>query len=297
MSGRRPLKRAKAVLAVELAAIRRQDPDFDAVGLGRFGAPLLLRLAAVLALGVVPLIVIRMGDDADDLLVPVVGSLALAVVCTAVVTWLLSVVLSGVVIMIIYRQRPALMSDKVVDVATESFGRISSFTSDATLVTLVAGLLALAIGLPTRSGDALEHSVIEDLLTAQVACLLVLLAFGFLAEAIRAAADIVDDQSILLAWPWALVISTLGVVLASVAGPFEITAIVTRLLAEWLPADVNGRPRAEVIAEIVPQHARRMVLIAAFPVMLAVWTWQVVRCGGLESLRRLFTEPAGELRS
>lgn len=296
MAGWRPLTRAKAVLAVELAAIRRNDPDFDPVGLGRFGAPLILRLLGVLALGVVPLVVIRMGDDADDLLVPLVGSLALAVVCTAVVTWLLSIVISGAVIMIIYRQRPALMSDKVVDVASESFGRVSSFTSDATLVTLVAGLLALAVGLPTRSGDALEHSVIEDLLTAQVACLLVLLAFGFLAESIRSAADIVDDQSILLAWPWALVITTSGLMLASVAGPFEITAIVSRLLTEWLPADVDGRPRAQVIAEIVPGHARRSVVLAAFPVVLAVWTFELFRQGGIGSLRKLVLEPTGDLR-
>jgi hypothetical protein len=295
MAGWRPLRRARTVLAVELAAVRRQDPDFDAVGLGRFGAPLLLRLLGVLALGVVPLIVIRMGDDADEMLVPLVGSLALAVVCTAVVTWLLSIVISGAVIMIIYRQRPALMSDKVVAISTESFGRVSAFTSDATLVTLVAGLLGLAVGLPTRSGDALEHSVIEDLLTAQVACLLVLLAFGFLAESIRAAADIVDDQSILLAWPWALVITTASVIVASVAGPFEITAIVARLLAEWLPAEVNGVPRVEVIAEIVPANARWLVLLAAFPVMLAVWGVQVVRHGGVEPLRRLFLDSTDDL--
>lgn len=285
------------MLAIELEAIRRTDPDFDPVGLGRFGVPLILRLLGLLALGVVPLIVIRGGDEADDLLVPLVGSLALAAVCTAVVTWLLSVVISGVVIMIVYRQRPALMSDKVVSVASESFGRVSSFTSDATLVTLVAGLLALAVGLPTRGGDALEHSVIEDLLTAQVACLLVLLAFGFLAESVRSAADIVDDQSILLAWPWALVITTVGLILASVAGPFEITAIVTRLLAEWLPADVDGRPRAEVIAELVPGHARRWVLVGAFPVVLAIWAVQVRRHGGVDALRKLVIEPTDDLRA
>ncbi len=285
------------MLAVELEAIRRTDPDFDPVGLGRFGGPLVLRLLGLLALGVVPLIVIRGGDQADDLLVPLVGSLALAAVCTAVVTWLLSVVISGVVIMIVYRQRPALMSDKVVSVATESFGRVSSFTSDATLVTQVAGLLALAVGLPTRSGDAQEHSVIEDLLTAQVACLLVLLAFGFLAESIRSAADIVDDQSVLLAWPWALVITTGGLLLASVAGPFEITAIVTRLLAEWLPADVDGRARAEVIAELVPGHARRWVLLGAFPVVFVLWLVEVRRHGGTDALRKLFVEPTDDLRS
>lgn len=42
MAAWRPLARAKAVLAVELVAIRRRDPDFDAVGLGRFSIPLLL---------------------------------------------------------------------------------------------------------------------------------------------------------------------------------------------------------------------------------------------------------------
>jgi hypothetical protein len=39
----------------------------------------------VLAVGVVPLIVIRNSGNIDALLVPVVGSLALAIICTAVV--------------------------------------------------------------------------------------------------------------------------------------------------------------------------------------------------------------------
>lgn len=255
-----------------------------------------MRLLAVSALGIIPLLVIRLGDEADDLLVPLVGSLALAAVCTSAVTWLLSIAVSGAVVLTVYRQRPALMSQKVAGVATESFGRISSFTSDATLVALVAGLLALAIGLPTRAADDQEHSVIEDLLTSQVACLLVLLAFSFLSEAIRTAVDIVDDQSELLAWPWALVISTLSLMVASVAGPFEITAIITRLLAEWLPAEVNGRARAQVIADLIPAQAHRVTLMLTVPVMIVLWVFEAVRHGGLAPLRRLVIDPVDDIR-
>ena len=79
----------------------------------------------------------------------------------------------------------------------------------------MAGLLSLAFGLPNRRGEDRANSVLDDLLTAQLACLVVALSIAFVAESIRCAADIVDDQSLLLAWPWALLIASLGWSLAT----------------------------------------------------------------------------------
>ena len=208
----------RAVLSAEVAAIRRRDPDLNAGDITTFTFPLMLRLVGVLAVGLVPLMVIRSGGDTDALLVPLVGSLALAIICTAVVAWLVSIVISGLVVMVLYRTGPRASSQVVVRTLTESFERVSDATSHIMLLALVAGLVSLAIGLPTRPGDELANSVLEDLLAAQVAVLLAALGFAFVAESIRCAADIVDDQSMMLAWPWALIIACVSWMLATTIG-------------------------------------------------------------------------------
>jgi hypothetical protein len=68
-------------MSAEIEAIRRRDPDLDAGDITVFTFLLLIRAVGVLAVGVVPLIVIRNGGNTDALLVPVVGSLALAIIC------------------------------------------------------------------------------------------------------------------------------------------------------------------------------------------------------------------------
>lgn len=88
------LSGVRSVLRAEVAAIRRRDPELDAADITRFTFPLLVGLVGVLAVGVVPLVVIRSGTEADDLLVPLVSSLA-AIICTAVVAWLVAVVIPG----------------------------------------------------------------------------------------------------------------------------------------------------------------------------------------------------------
>jgi hypothetical protein len=125
--------------------------------------------------------------------------------------------------------------------------RINEATSALMLLALLAGLLSLAFGLPTRRADELANTVLDDLLAAQIGVLLVALGIAFVAESVRSAADIVDDQSLLLAWPWALIIASLSWVLATVIGPFEATRMLAILLHDWLPAVVDGRPSAEVI--------------------------------------------------
>ena len=234
MAARMSLRHVRAVLSEELAAIRKHEPDLDAGHITVFSIPLLLGLVGVLAIGVVPLIVVRSGDETDAVLVPLVGSFALAAICTAVVAWLTANVLSGVVVMVLYRTSPRTASQLVVRTMVDSFYRIEDITGRIALLAVVAGLLSVAFGLPNRQGEDRANSVLDDLLTAQLACLVVALSIAFVAESIRCAADIVDDQSLLLAWPWALLIASLGWSSATVLGPFETTRMLEILLNDWL---------------------------------------------------------------
>jgi hypothetical protein len=279
------LKRARSVLSAELAAIRRRDPDLDAGAITVFTVPLLVGLAGVLAVGVVPLVVIRSSDDTDSLLVPLLGSGALVVICTAVVAWLTAVVISGLVVMLAYRTGARATSQLVIRTLVGSFERISDSSSHITLLALVAGLLSLAIGLPARRSDELANSVLDDLLAAQIGVLLAVLGLAFIAESVRCAADIVDDQSLMLAWPWALLIACASWSLASMIGPFETTRLLTILLNEWLPAMVDGQPRARVISDIVPPGARWWAAFGPLPVIAAVWAFSAWRLDGFTHLR------------
>lgn len=285
-------------MSAEIAAIRRQEPDLEPGDIAGFTLPILARALGVMALGVVPLLVVRNGDRENAELVAIVGSLALVIICAAVVAWLTAIILSGLVVMILYRTRPVASSQLVLRTLTDSFMRIEDLTSALALLALLAGLLSLAFGLPTRASDDLTNSVLEDLLTAQLGMLLVALGFAFIAESIRSAADIVDDQSLLLAWPWALVIAVLSWVLTTLVGPFEATRMMTILLHEWLPAVVNGRPSAEVIAELVPPSAGWWVTFGPLPIVALLWAYEAKRLGGFTSIRRFFEDdesPAAEV--
>lgn len=279
------MRRARSVLAAEVAAIRRRDPDLDAGAITVFTVPLLIGLLGVLAVGVVPLIVVRSSSDTDSLLVPLVGSVALVIICTAVVAWLTAVVISALVVMLLYRTAPGASSHLVIRTLTASFGRISDWTSHITLLALVAGLVALAIGLPARRSDELANSVLDDLLAAQVGVLLAVLGVAFIAESVRCAADIVDDQSLMLAWPWALVIACASWSLASMVGPFETVRLLTILLNEWLPATVDDMPRAQVIADVLPANARWWAAFGPLPVIAAIWAFSAWRQDGFTHVR------------
>lgn len=279
-------------MSAEVAAIRSRDPDLDASDIAGFTLPILVRVAGVIAIGVVPLLVVRNGESANSQLVAIIGSFALVVICAAVVAWLTSIVISGLVVMILYRTRPTASSRLVMRILTDSFMRIDDSTSALALLALLAGLLSLAFGLPTRTADELANSVLDDLLAAQVGVLLVALAFAFIAESIRSAADIVDDQSLMLAWPWALIIASLSWVLATIAGPFEATRMLTILLHEWLPAVVDGVPSTEVIAELVPPGARWLVAFGPLPIIAAIWAYQAAKHGGFGAIREFFEDDA-----
>jgi len=286
------LQRVRSVLGAEFAAIRNRDPDIDAGDVTSFTMPLLLGLLGVLAIGVVPLVVVQSSARADSLLVPLAGSLALAAVCTAVVAWLTAIVLSGVVVMVLYRTRPKAASRLVVDTLVTSFGRVEDATGRIALLAIVAGLLSVAIGLPNRYGQESATTVLDDLLAAQVACLVAALSVAFVAESIRCAADIVDDQSLLLAWPWALIIASLGWSLATVVGPFETTRMLSILLNGWLPPVVDGQPRAQLIGELLPSSARWWAAFGPLPVICVIWAIEAWRHGGLKHMRKFLADSA-----
>lgn len=282
-------------MSAEVASIRRQDPDLDAGDIAGFTIPLLIRAVGFLALGAVPLIVVRNSQRDNSELVAVIGSFALVIISAAVVAWLISIVLSGLVVMVLYRTGPRASSRVVIRIVEESFRRINEATSTLTLLALLAGLLSLAFGLPTRSSDELANSVLDDLLAAQVGVLLVTLGFAFIIESIRSAVDIVDNQSLLLAWPWALLIVSVSWVLATAAGPFEATRMLAILLHEWLPAMVDGRTSTDVIADFVPSSARWWVAFGPLPIVGAMWVYAAARHGGFSAMRRMF-ETEGDPR-
>ena len=294
MSDNSRLTNTRMVLRAEWAAIRRRHPNLDSTefaDITAFTVPLLVRAVIVLAVGAVPLLVIRSSADEDAVLAPLISSLALTLVCTAVVAWLLSIVVSGLVVMVLYRTRPRPTSRLVVSTLDASFGRISDGASEMTLLALVAGLLSLAIGLPNRRPDEMSNSVLDDLLAAQIGMLLAVLGFAFIAESIRSAAEIVDDQSLMLAWPWALIVACLSWVMATTVGPFEITRMLTILLNDWLPAMVGDVPRAEVIADVVPPGAKWWAALGPLPVITIVWVLTAWHCDGFMRAREFL---AGE---
>jgi hypothetical protein len=290
MPGRASFRHARAALSKEFAAIRNREPDLDAGQLTVFSIPLVLGLLGVLAIGAVPLIVVRSSTETDAVLVPLVGSFALTAICTAVVAWLTANVLSGVIVMVLYRTNPRAASRLVVRTMVESFYRIEDITGRIALLAVVAGLLSIAIGLPSRHGEDRANSVLDDLLTAQVACLVAALSIAFVAESIRCAADIVDDQSLLLAWPWALLIALFGWSLATVIGPFETTRILAILLNDWLPPMVNGTARQQFIAELLPASARWWAALGPLPLIVGLWTYMAWRQDGLVHMRRFLSD-------
>ena len=78
------------------------------------------------------------------MLVPLAGSFALTAICTAVVAWLTANVLSGVIVMVLYRTSPRAASQLVVRTMVESFYRVEDLTGRIALLAIVAGLLSLA---------------------------------------------------------------------------------------------------------------------------------------------------------
>jgi hypothetical protein len=75
-------------------------------------------------------------------------------------------------------------------------------------------------------------------------------------------------------------------------GPFEATRMLTILLNEWLPATVDGVPRSQVIADLVPPSARWWVAFGPLPVIAAIWAYQAKHHGGFTQLREFLADDA-----
>jgi hypothetical protein len=148
----------------------------------------------------------------------------------------------------------------------------------------------IAIAVVPRTADASATTVLDDLLAAQLARLIAGLSIAFIAESIRCAADIVDDQSPLLAWPWALAIASIGWSLATVVGPFETTRLIRVLLNGWLPRVIDGEPRDQIIAYLIPAGARWWAALGPLPVVAVIWACQAWRHDGLVHIRRFLAE-------
>ena len=177
-------RHARSALSEEFAAIRNPRTRPRCRTHHRLQHPTGARSGRVLAIGVVPLIVVRSSAETDSELVPLAGSFALTAICTAVVAWLTANVPSGVIVMVLYRTSPRAASQLVVRTMVESFYRIEDLTGRIALLAVVAGLLSLAFGLPNRQGEDRANSVLDDLLIAQLACLVVALSVAFVAESI-----------------------------------------------------------------------------------------------------------------
>ncbi|MGV0641779.1 hypothetical protein ABQE44_00065 [Mycolicibacterium sp. XJ2546] len=281
------LSHLRSVLRAEIDTVRHRQIDLNPADLTRFTFPLLLRVVSVLAFGAVPLLVIRTGVDTDDVLVPLLGSVALTAVGTAVVTWVVATAVSGLVLVVFYRTGPAESSRLVVRTIVDSFDRVADTTARLATLALLAGVVALAIGLPTRRDTERAYSVLDDLLAAQIGVLLTALGFAFLAETVRCSAEVVDKQSLLLAWPWSLGIGWASWIIATTVGPLETTRLLQTLLNDWLPATVNGRPRADVIAELLPAGVNWWAALAPLPVIAAIWVLEAQRHNGFAQLRQL----------
>lgn len=77
--------------------------------------------------------------------------------------------------------------------------------------------------------------------------------------------------------------------MASIVGPFETVRLLTILLNEWLPAVVDGTPRAEVIAEVLPANARWWAAFGPLPLIAAIWAFSAWRLDGFTHIRDFLT--------
>ena len=135
----------------------------------------------------------------------------------------------------------------------------------------ISGLISLAIGLPNMASSDDESSVIEELLSAQVACLLLVLMLGFAAESIRTSAEILGSQVKVIGWLGSLVIVLISFYLASSAGPFAPVKLTRNILEAWLPADIDGVPRAQVISDVMPNNSYLWSMLIIAPFVIIMW--------------------------
>lgn len=284
----------RQLTAAEWHVIRGRDPDLDAVEISEFSGPLLAGGLVIAIVGVLPLVGTRLSDSADSLFGPLIGSFALAAVCTTTVAWLLSALISGLVVLIVYDVGPKVASAATEGAMRGSFARIEGAASSVTLVALISGLISLAIGLPSMASSDDESSVIEELLSAQVACLLLVLMLGFTVESIRTAAEILGSQVRVIGWLGSLAIVLISFYLASSAGPFAPVKLKRNILEAWLPAEVDGVSRAQVISDVMPNNSYLWSMLIIAPFVIIMWFATAWRLGAIRNLRAAVRVAAGQ---
>lgn len=284
----------RQLTAAEWHVIRGRDPDLDAVEISEFSGPLLAGGLVIAIVGVLPLVGTRLSDSADSLFGPLIGSFALAAVCTTTVAWLLSALISGLVVLIVYDVGPKVASAATEGAMRGSFARIEGAASSVTLVALISGLISLAIGLPSMASSDDESSVIEELLSAQVACLLLVLMLGFTVESIRTAAEILGSQVRVIGWLGSLAIVLTSFYIASSAGPFAPVKLTRNILEAWLPAEVDGVSRAQVISDVMPNNSYLWSMLIIAPFVIIMWFATAWRLGAIRNLRAAVRVAAGQ---
>ncbi|WP_231894577.1 hypothetical protein [Gordonia sp. 852002-51296_SCH5728562-b] len=284
----------RQLTAAEWHVIRGRDPDLDAVEISEFSGPLLAGWLVIATVGVLPLVGTRLSDSADSLFGPLIGSFALAAVCTTTVAWLLSALISGLVVLIVYDVGPKVASAATEGAMRGSFARIEGAASSVTLVALISGLISLAIGLPSMASSDDESSVIEELLSAQVACLLLVLMLGFTVESIRTAAEILGSQVRVIGWLGSLAIVLTSFYIASSAGPFAPVKLTRNILEAWLPAEVDGVSRAQVISDVMPNNSYLWSMLIIAPFVIIMWFATAWRLGAIRNLRAAVRVAAGQ---
>ncbi len=248
----------------------------DARSIVRYSLPLGARLIGVAAVAAVPTLAIHLGSGTDDERVAILGSLALAAAASAVVTWAAAVAVAGLIVIIRARTgdarrdqtNPHTESVRIFDVLSESLDRISDSTSHLATLALVAGLVSLAIGLPATSNG---KSVLDELLAAQVAVLIAVLGFAFIAEAIRCGAVLLNPEK--PSWTVALTFTAVIWVIVTLSPPFKTTRMMGILLRDW---DDSGTPEAKAVTDL-PPHVGWLVPVGGLVVMIVVHVFDVRR--------------------
>jgi hypothetical protein len=64
------------------------------------------------------------------------------------------------------------------------------------------------------------------------------------------------------------------------------------LLNGWLPPVVDGQPRAQFIAELLPTSARWWAAFGPLPAIAAIWAFEAWRYGGLVHIRNFLADNA-----
>ncbi|EHI14145.1 hypothetical protein [Mycolicibacterium thermoresistibile] len=84
-------------------------------------------------------------------------------------------------------------------------------------------------------------------------------------------------------------------VFATTIGPFETTRLLTILLTESLPVVVvvEGRPREEVIGDLLPAGLDWWAALLPLPAVAAIWAIEAWRLDGFAHVREFVAKPTG----